>query len=477
MNKLNSWTKACTLLLMLAATAIALPAQTFTTLHSFNGTDGNNSQAALVQATNGYLYGSTVYAGANGAGTIFKMTPSGTVTLLHSFDGTDGAGPWNALVQGTDGNLYGTTNYGGDVTLCGDCGTVFKVTLAGAVTSLHSFRGSDGANPQGGLVQGTNGDFYGTTLERGADSEGTVFDINTSGKLTTLHNFTDGMDGASPYPAMIQASDGNFYGTTYTGGANFEGTIFKMTPSGTLTTLYAFCSDQDICPDGAEPVGGLVQGNDGNLYGVTAHGANQICGCGTIFKITLSGTLTTLHSFSGSDGNGAWSRMALGSDGNFYGVTVYGGTSTFCTGGCGTIFSLTPAGTFTTLYNFCPASGCADGEAPVSGLIQDTNGTFYGTTPEGGANNEGSVYSLSMGLGPFVKTQTTSGPVGSPVVILGTNLTGATGVTFNGTAATFTVVSSSEITTTVPAGATTGKVKVTLPGHTLSSNVKFQVTP
>jgi uncharacterized repeat protein (TIGR03803 family) len=169
--------------------------------------------------------------------------------------------------------------------------------------------------------------------------------------------------------------------------------------------------------------------------------------------------------------------MVQGNDGNFYGVTTYGGSGTFCDGGCGTIFSITPSGTFTMLYSFCPASGCADGELSIAGLIQDTNGTFYGTTAEGGANNEGVIYSLSMGLGPFVKTQTTSGAVGASVVILGTNLTPATAVTFNGTAATFTVVSSSEITSAVPAGATTGRVEVTLPGGTLISNTNFQVTP
>jgi uncharacterized repeat protein (TIGR03803 family) len=477
MSKFNSRMKVCTLLLLLAATAISLPAQTFTTLHSFNGTDGNNSQAALMQATNGYLYGSTVYAGANGVGTIFKMTTSGTVTLLRSFDQIDGSSPWNALVQGSDGNLYGTTNYGGVGHLCtGGCGTVYKATLAGAVTTLHSFDVTDGINPQAGLVLGSNGDFYGLTLESGAYSFGTVFNIDTSGKLTTLHNFADGTDGGYPYPAMIQATDGNFYGMTYTGGAYDLGTIFKMTPSGTLTTIYAFCSDEGLCPDGARPVGGLVEGNDGNLYGVAAHGGTG-CNCGTIFKISLGGALTTLHAFSGSDGNGPWTRMVQGNDGNFYGVTTYGGSSTFCDGGCGTIFSITPSGTFTMLYSFCPASGCADGELSIAGLIQDTNGIFYGTTAEGGANNEGVIYSLSMGLGPFVKTQTTSGAVGASVVILGTNLTPATAVTFNGTAATFTVVSSSEITSTVPTGATTGRVEVTLPGGTLISNTNFQVMP
>lgn len=477
MTKFNSLTKACCLFLLSTATAITLPAQTFTTLHSFDGTDGNNSQAALVQATDGNLYGSTVYAGANGVGTIYKMTTSGTVTLLTSFDGANGSSPWNALIQGSDGNLYGTANYGGaDHDCTGGCGVVYKTTLGGAITTLHSFDEGDGVNPQEGLVLGSNGDFYGLTLY-GGDGYGTVFNINTSGKLTTLHTFVDGTDGAYPYPAMIQATDGNFYGTTYTGGAYDEGTVFRMTPSGTLTTIYSFCADEDLCTDGAEPVGGLVQRNDGNLYGVAAHGANQICGCGTIFKLTLTGTFTTLHSFTGSEGNGAWSRMVQGTDGNFYGVTTYGGASTFCDGGCGTIFSIGPTGAFTSLYSFCPASGCADGAVSIAGLIQDTNGTFYGTTAEGGTSNEGVVYSLSMGLGPFVKTQTTSGAVGSSVVILGTGLTGATSVTFNGTSAVFTVVSSSEITATVPAGATSGRVQVTTPTVVLLSNQNFRVTP
>ncbi|MGD0269182.1 MAG: choice-of-anchor tandem repeat GloVer-containing protein, partial [Candidatus Sulfotelmatobacter sp.] len=327
MTKFNSLTKAGCLFLLLAATAITLPAQTFTTLHSFDGTDGNNSQAALVQATDGNLYGSTVYAGANGVGTIYKMTTSGTATLVTSFDGANGSSPWNALVQGTDGNLYGTANYGGaDHDCSGGCGVVYKTTLAGAITTLHSFDGTDGVNPQEGLVLGSNGDLYGLTLF-GGDGYGTVFNINASGKLTTLHNFVDGTDGGYPYPAMIQATDGNFYGTTYTGGAYDEGTVFRLTPGGTLTTIYSFCPDGNLCTDGAEPVGGLVEGNDGNLYGVAAHGANQICGCGTIFRLSLSGTFTTLHSFNGTDGNGSWSRMVQGTDGNFYGVTTYGGTS------------------------------------------------------------------------------------------------------------------------------------------------------
>jgi uncharacterized repeat protein (TIGR03803 family) len=475
MKNFNSWTKACCLFLL--STAITLPAQTFNRLHSFDGIDGSNSQAALVQATDGNLYGSAPYGGANSDGTIFKISTSGAFTLLHSFDGTDGANPWNVPVQAPDGNFYGTTYYGGEGPLCeGGCGSVYKSTSAGTVNTLHSFNGTDGTSPQAGLVLGSGGDLYGATLYSGPSGYGTVFSIDTSGDFSTLHSFTDRVDGGGPYPAMIQATDGNFYGVTYTGGAHREGTVFQMTPTGTVTTIYAFCRDQNVCVDGAEPVGGLVEGNDGNLYGTTAHGANQICGCGTIFRITLSGTLTTLHTFSGADGKEPGTRLLLASDGNFYGVTGFGGSNN-CRLGCGTIFSITSTGTFTQLYDFCTTGGCASGSNPTAGLIQDTNGTFYGTTAEGGAHQDGVVYSFSMGLGPFVETQTSSGAVGTSVVILGTNLTGSTGVTFNGTPATFTVVSSSEITATVPAGATTGTVVVTLPSGTLSTNVNFQVTP
>jgi uncharacterized repeat protein (TIGR03803 family) len=282
---------------------------------------------------------------------------------------------------------------------------------------------------------------------------------------------------------LIGAANGDLYGTTEfggTGGRGGAGTVFKITPGGTLTTLYSFCS-QSKCADGALPVAGLVQGANGDFYGTTwQNGANRLCGenCpqilgGTVFKIAPSGTLTTLYSFcsaSGCTDGSSPSGLIQGSDGNFYGTTNGNGTN-----GKGTIFEITSGGTLTTLYSFCAQSGCPDGES-ANALMQDTNGTFYGTTYAGGANKKGAVFSLSTGLGPFVETQTTSGAVGAAVIILGTNLTSATSVTFNGAAAAFTVVSSSEITTTVPAGATTGTVQVVTHGSTLSSNVPFRVT-
>lgn len=238
--------------------------------------------------------------------------------------------------------------------------------------------------------------------------------------MTTLHNF-DGTDGAYPDGPLVQATDGNFYGTTAGGGEHTGGTVFKLTPKGTLTSLYSFCAT-DGCADGYTPQAGLLQGTDGNFYGTAEVGGTDYY-YGTAFRITPGGTLTVLHSFDSMDG-----------------------------------------------------------ENPFAGLLQATNGVFYGTTNGGGKGDCfdygcGTIFEVSVGLGPFVKTEPTSGKVGARVVILGNNLTGSTAVSFNGTAATFTVVSSTEITATVPAGATTGALEVTTQTRLLKSNMAFRVTP
>jgi uncharacterized repeat protein (TIGR03803 family) len=429
--------------------------------------------ASLVQGTNGDLYGTTSDGGgANLGGTVFKITPSGVLTSLYSFcpqtSCADGYLPYAPLIQGTNGNFYGTT-YGGGAN---NLGTVFKITPSGMLTTLHGFAGfpSDGQTPVAGLVQATNGNFYGTAAFGGGGSKGTVFKITPSGTLTTLHSF-GGPDGDSPYASVVQALNGNFYGTTFDGGTTNAGTVFKMTPGGRLTTLHSFDGT-----DGDFLQGPLIQWTDGNFYGTTSGGgANQD---GTVFKITPSGTLTTLYSFCAqtncADGATPGAGLVQATDGNLYGTTYDGGN------GGGTVFQITPNGALTTLYSFCAIlPGCKDGAHPSAGLVQDTNGTFYGTTQSGGtsADGYGTVFSLSVGLGPFVETQTTSGMVGGAVKILGTSLTGSTSVTFNGTTATFTVKSKSEIATTVPTGATTGTVQVVTPGGTLSSNVPFTVKP
>jgi uncharacterized repeat protein (TIGR03803 family) len=459
----------------------------FTTLAVFTGAAGSGADpeyGSLVQGVDGNFYGTTSQGGENGgsAGEVFKITPGGTLTTLYSFcsqinsEGTciDGVNPYGGLVVATNGNFYGTTENGGTGENCiGGCGTVYEITLGGKLTTLHSFEGSDGRVVNGGLVQAPGGNLYGTTWAGGINDDGTVFKITPQGTLTTLHSF-DGADGKNPQAALIEARNGNFYGTTPSGGANNSGTVFEITPGGKLTVLHSFCS-QTSCPDGAVPVAvALVQASNGNFYGTTSTGgANNF---GTVFQITPAGKLTVLHSFGGTSTAGAapYAGLVQATDGNFYGTTEGGGGNPNCGEGplfgCGTLFKITSAGTLTTLHSFTGEP--PEGVFPYAGLLQATNGTFYGTTTD-----FGTVFSLRVGLGPFVETLPTSGKVGARLMILGNGLMGATGVTFNGAAATFKVASSSEITTTVPAGATTGKVQVKMPSGTLVSNVIFRVTP
>lgn len=464
MSALKQGMNTCVLFLLCATTATTLRSQTFKTLLSFDNTNGAYPGATLVQGTDGNLYGTT--SGGvqvdNNVGTIFKIAPSGRLTTLYVFCSLfncgDGAVPAGALLQSANGQFYGATYSGG----AHGQGTAFAFTPGGGLTTLYSFCTAtfcpDGANPTGGLVQAANGDFYGTT-ENGGGAYGEAFKMTPAGALTVLESF-GGSNGLGPYAGLIVGGDGNFYGTTGYGGSNTRyGTVFRLTPAGAFTILHSFDST-----DGAYPTSSLVQGTDGNFYGTTSEGgANNV---GTVFKMTPAGALTTLHSFDGSDGWYPYAALIEGTDGNFYGTTYQAGANN-----AGTIFNITPGGVLTTLHDF----DTSDGAHPYAGLLQDTNGTFYGSTANGGADNFGTLFSLDAGLSPFVKTEPTSGSAGQPVRILGTNLTGSTSVTFNGTAATFAVVSPSLITTTVPAGATTGRVEVTTPGGTLSSNVSFRV--
>jgi uncharacterized repeat protein (TIGR03803 family) len=482
--------------LLCAATAMVSPAQSFRTLVDFDQTNGYGPALEnLVQGTDGNFYGTTYYGGANYAGEVFKVTPGGELTILHSFcaqtNCTDGAYPFAGPIQGTNGNFYGTTYIGGTNACSGlpnNCGTVFEITPSGILTTLYSFCAetncTDGENPYGALVQAANGNLYGTTSVGGANGSGTVFKITGAGPLTTLYSFcaqTNCADGANPTAGLVQGTDGNFYGTTANGGGTGSGTVFKISPSGALTTLYTFGSQGGF--DGEFPNGPLVQAINGNFYGTTMSGGEstgQYCavsGCGTAFEITPGGTKRTLYSFCTQtgcpDGDEPFDALIQGTDGNFYGTARFGGDFSACApSGCGTVFKITPNGKLTTLHTF---GYLDDGYNPYGGLVQGTSGIFCGTTWLGGSGGTGTVFSLSIGLGPFVETRPTSGKVGATVKILGTNLTGATSVTFNGAAAVFKVVSPSLITTTVPAGATSGTVQVVTPSGTLSSNVPFRV--
>jgi uncharacterized repeat protein (TIGR03803 family) len=352
-------------------------------LYSFTGTpDGNGPYAGLIQGTDGNFYGTTQNGGTNNAGTAFKITPAGVETVLWSFgSGTDGQYPGVGLIQGTDGNFYGTTEYGGT----SGYGTVFKITPAGVETVLHSFAGgNDGEYPLGALIQASDGNFYGTTQQggggvAGANYGGTVFKITPAGVETVLYAFTYGSDGGFAGAALIQGTDGNFYGTTSGAGTYGWGVVFEVTPTGVETPLYSFTGGAD----GGNSYVALVQGTDGNFYGTTQNGGTN--DVGVVFKVTPAGTETVLWTFgSGTDGQNPQAALIQGIDGNFYGTTNGGGTS-----GSGTIFEVTPAGVETVLYSF---TGGNDGGNPWGGLIQGTDGNFYGTTTGGGADGDGTVF-------------------------------------------------------------------------------------
>jgi uncharacterized repeat protein (TIGR03803 family)/VCBS repeat-containing protein len=320
----------------------------------------------LLQAADGNFYGTINVGGASGYGTVFKLDSAGTVTTLHTFSWSDGAGPSERLIQAPDGSFFGTTLEGG----ASGYGTVFKLDPAGLLTTLHSFSGADGAYPACRLIQMSDGSFYGTTVQGGASGYGTVFKLDSAGVLTTLHSFS-GADGTYP-TSLIQTSDASFYGTTSTGGASYStvfhgyGTVFQMDAAGTLTTLHSF-SDTD----GAYP-GELIQGNDGSLYGTTTLGGAATDPSGTVFRISAAGTFATLHDFTYSEGANVYAGLVQSNDGSFYGTTFQGGAN-----GCGIIYKIDAAGTFTTVHAF-PCGN--DGGFAVAGLIQANDGSLYGTT-------------------------------------------------------------------------------------------------
>ena len=462
-------------LLLCALTAIISPAQTLTTLESFDFADGAEPDVALAQGRDGNLYGMTGTGGLNGAGTVFKLDPlTGTLTTLYNFCSqpgcTDGARTplgGGALLLATDGNFYGATQGGGLYSGCNNnpgqtCGTVFKVSSGGTLTTLYNFKGADGSFPNG-LVQGIDGNLYGTAQEGGANGAGTFFKMTRNGTLTTLYNFCSQpncTDGGGPATPPIQATDGNFYGTTFGGGGGLGGgTVYKITPRGKFTTLVTV---------GGSPSGALVQGVDGNFYGTAARS-------GTVFQMTPDGTLTTL----GVVGQYAYAGLVQATDENFYG-TVYGQP--------GTVFGITPGGTVTTPYTFCSQLNCTDGDYPLAGLIQGTDGNLYGATIVGGADTAcnliqgaagcGTVFRFSVpGLIPFVEPVTYSGKVGATIEFLGQGFTKSTTVSFNGTSVTPSVKSGTYLTAKVPSGATTGFVTITTSGGSLQSNKIFRVIP
>ena len=362
-------------------------AGTLTTLVHFTGINGCYSRGGLVQSSDGNFYGTTFGGGSGWYGTVFKMTLAGTLSTLANFYPTTGRNPSAGLVQGSDGNFYGTTSAGG-INRFSDNGMVFKMTSAGALTTLANFNGTNGSDPSAAMIQGSDGDFYGTATKGSSGSFGKVFKVTSAGVMTTLVNFI-GTNGSYPRAGLVQGSDGNFYGTASEGGSTGYGTVFKMTAAGTLTSLVNFAGS-----NGRYPRAGLVVGNDGYFYGTTSEGGSS--GYGTVFKMSAAGTLTTLVNFTGTNGRYPSAGLMQSSDGNFYSTTLLGGSSAQ-----GIVYRMTPAGVLTTIVNF----NGVNGTSAQSGLLRGSDGHLYGITGEGGTTSDGKfagggqIFRIRMGPG------------------------------------------------------------------------------
>ena len=469
-------------MLMMVAAGSRVLAQTFSPLYSFNSMPPTSDplgfpyHGTLAQGQDGNLYSTSSNGGSQqfNAGSVFYMSQTGGLSVLDAFDPTAGAGcsgPWSVLTLGSDGNFYGALiSCPGSVS-----GEIFSVTPSGVVNPLYNFTGgADGGQPAATPIEGSDGNFYGTTLVGGGDANcGTIYQMTPAGALTTLHVF-DRTNGCGNYAPLVEGNDGNSYGVTSTSGNN-SGLVFTITPAGVYTVLFNFGGTK-----GNGPTGPLALGTDGNFYGTTQGGGVGNTAFGVVFKLTPAGVFKILHTFHTDSGDGyaPLAGLVQASDRYFYGVTSQGGTSPNCGNGinsvCGTIFRISSkAGSYATLYNFDGTTGAS----PMINLVQHTSGILYGLASFGGTYDSGDFYSLNAGLKPNVGLVSTSGAVGSTIGILGQGFTGTKKVTFTGARAAITVVSDTYITATVPSGARTGFVNVKTPTITLRSNKKFRVTP
>jgi uncharacterized repeat protein (TIGR03803 family) len=392
-------------LLAVGETAIPAQAQTYTDLHDFNPSAGDPQQLLYTdlfpQGRDGQLYGVSHTGGTAGLGTVFSITLGGTPTVLHSFDGSStGSNPYNGLTLGGDGNFYGVAPFGGSAGL----GNVYKITPTGTVTVLHNFTNTgDGDGPTSPPTQGSDGNFYGTTGGSGGVS--VFYKVTPTGTFKTLHTFTSAEGVECGYAAL--GTDGNFYGGCTQGGTNNDGTLFKVSATGHLTVLHNMTGTDGKAPAGPE----LMQASDGNFYGVTLFGGTH--NVGVFYKLKTSGTYTVLYNFTGgSDGGNPVAAPTQGPDGNLYGTASIGGNTVACSGD----------GTH--------------GSAPESWLTLDTDGVFYGNTFGGGAHGDGVFYSFNVGFSPFVTLGITSGKVGTKVGIMGQGFDSSSVVKFGGVAAT-----------------------------------------
>jgi len=436
------------LLFFVGLCASAVSAQSYSDLHEFGECGCPSFISLMAQGRDGNLYGVTPSGGLNNVGVIFKIGPFGGYTVLHDFDTAHGSTPIGGLTLGLDGNLYGTTEEGG----ANGFGNIFRITPAGAFTVLHDFTGaSDGGLPVAPLTLASDGNFYGTSYPDVA------YQLTPNGTVNVIATIP-----TTTYGALLQAKDGSFYGVTEFGGTYSAGTIYQIAGHNT-TILYNFDG-----PHGSFPVGGLVEGADGYFYGTTTAGGDS--NAGVIYKINPAGSLTVMvnwDSVQNLPGYQAYAGLVAGADGNLYGATIWGGLY-----GAGTILQLTIDDAYSVLYNFDTPTGSGAYATPM----QHTRGQLFGMTKRGGAQGNGVVYSLDDGLQPFISPLFNLGPVGATVGILGQGFSQATDVEFNGTAASFHVISDTYMTAMVPSGET-GFITVGLASGYLTSNRIFRVIP
>ena len=429
-RRISSTLPAAMSAILLLSQPFGAKAQVVTNLHLFaaGATNGDRPFAGLIQGSDGNFYGTTRFGGAQSVGTVFRMSADGDYTNLYSFGTSsafDGWQPAGGLVQGSDGNLYGTTSMRG--TNSCSCGVVFRIGPDGSgYATIHHFAGgaNDGSFPGGTLLQGYDGNFYGTTVNGGAHGAGVVFRISPSGSYTNLYSFGSvPADGSQPN-GLLQGSDGNFYGTTLVGGSNGFGTVFRINPDGgNYSVLHRFAGGYYYGnDDGRLPYGTLVEGGDGNFYGTASEGGTNTCSCGVVFRINSGGSYKTLYSFHDyPDGSNPEAGLVLGSDGNFYGTTYSGGTNNVYA--YGTLFRISPGGSHTTLYSFGPQNR---GSYPQSSLVQGSDGSFYGTTYESGTGQRGTVFKLLANLPSPANQMNGLSVAGSNVVITVASVAGET---------------------------------------------------
>lgn len=317
--------------------------QSETVLYSFSGGSDGGSPAATLLDQAGILYGTTQAGGASGNGTVFELTPNGTETVLYSFTGgNDGGTPVANLIRDNSGNLYGTTYFGGT----GGAGTIFKLPPNGTESVLYSFTGgSDGGYPPAGLTSDKSGALFGTTQGGGSAGNGAVFELAPDGTEHVLYSFTGGSDGNAPFAGVIEDKARNLYGTTYGGGAAGNGTVFELAPNGTETVLYSFTGGAD----GGTPVAGVIQDKAGNFYGTTyVGGANN---AGTVFRLGRDGHETVLYSFTGANDGGSPVAGLVAKANDLYGTASAGGAYGF-----GVVFGIATDGTETVLHSFTGGS-------------------------------------------------------------------------------------------------------------------------